>query len=95
MKIVDIKTYIMESPGREYVFVKVQTDEGIHGWGEGTLEMKQGTVAAAVTSVEAGVASAPVVSFELEANRPFFFAIRDDRTGAILFMGAVHEPKTA
>lgn len=52
MKVVEIKTYIMESPGREYVFVKVMTDEGIHGWGEGTLEMKQGTVAAAVKDLE-------------------------------------------
>lgn len=52
MKVVEIKTYIMDSPGREYVFVKVQTDEGIHGWGEGTLEMKQGTVAAAVTDLQ-------------------------------------------
>lgn len=52
MKIVDVKTSIMESPGREYVFVKVQTDEGIHGWGEATLEMKQGTVAAAVHDLQ-------------------------------------------
>ncbi len=52
MKITGITTYIMDSPGREYVFVKVQTDEGIHGWGEGTLEMKQGTVAAAVRDLE-------------------------------------------
>ncbi len=52
MKVTQIRTYIMESPGREYVFVKVQTDEGIHGWGEGTLEMKQGTVAAAIHDLE-------------------------------------------
>lgn len=52
MKIVDVKTHILESAGREYVFVKVQTDEGIHGWGEGTLEMKQGTVVAAVRDLQ-------------------------------------------
>jgi galactonate dehydratase len=38
----------MASPGRDYLFVKVETDEGIYGWGEGTLEMKCQTVAAAV-----------------------------------------------
>ncbi|MBI2942511.1 MAG: galactonate dehydratase [Chloroflexi bacterium] len=52
MKVVELKTYILESPGREYVFVKVETDEGIHGWGEGTLEMKQGTVVAAVRDLQ-------------------------------------------
>lgn len=52
MKVVELKTFVMESPGREHVFVKVITDEGIHGWGEGTLEMKQGTVAAAVKDLE-------------------------------------------
>src|SRR5687767_2501559 len=52
MKITEIKTFIMDSPGREYVFVKVLTDEGLHGWGEATLEMKQGTVAAAVKDLE-------------------------------------------
>jgi len=52
MKITALKTYIMDSPGRDYVFVKVETDEGLYGWGEGTLEMKQGTVAAAVRDLE-------------------------------------------
>jgi galactonate dehydratase len=52
LKVTGITTYVMESPGREYGFVKVQTDEGIHGWGEGTLEMKQGTVAAAVNDLK-------------------------------------------
>ena len=52
MKITEVKTYIMDSPGREYVFIKIETDEGLHGWGEGTLEMKQGTVVAAVKDLE-------------------------------------------
>jgi L-alanine-DL-glutamate epimerase-like enolase superfamily enzyme len=52
MKISEVKTYIMDSPGRDYLFVKISTDEGIHGWGEGTLEMRQGTVAAAVHDLE-------------------------------------------
>lgn len=52
MKITEVKTYIMDSPGREYVFIKIMTDEGLHGWGEGTLEMKQGTVAAAVGDLQ-------------------------------------------
>ncbi len=52
MKISEIKTYVMESPGREYVFVKVLTNEGLYGWGEGTLEMKQGTVVAAVRDLQ-------------------------------------------
>ena len=52
MKITDVKTFIMESPGREYVFVKISTDEGLYGWGESTLEMKQGTVVAAVKDLQ-------------------------------------------
>lgn len=52
MRITGTTTFIMESPGREYLFLKVQTDDGIYGWGEGTLEMKQGTVAAAIRDLE-------------------------------------------
>ena len=52
MKIREIATYVMASPGRDYGFVKVTTDEGIHGWGEGTLERKQRTVATAVEDLK-------------------------------------------
>jgi galactonate dehydratase len=38
MKITDIKTFVMHGVRRNWVFCKVETDEGIHGWGEGTLE---------------------------------------------------------
>lgn len=52
MKITEVKTHVMESPGREYVFVKISTDEGLFGWGESTLEMKQDTVVAATRDLE-------------------------------------------
>jgi serine protease inhibitor len=52
-----------------------------------------GTEAAAVTSVEMRVTSAPMYDFYLEFNRPFFYAIHDSETGAILFMGAVLNPQ--
>lgn len=48
MKITSLKTCIVNNPGRGYVFVKVQTDEGIHGWGEGTLEAQERAVALAI-----------------------------------------------
>jgi len=53
---------------------------------------EQGTVAAAVTSVEAGATSLPPLVFDLRVDRPFLFAIHDRRTNSILFMGAVGDP---
>lgn len=52
---------------------------------------EEGTEAAAVTSVEIGVTSMPE-TFYMVVDRPFFFAIADDLTGTILFMGSVFEP---
>lgn len=40
VKVIEIKPDILESPGRDDVFVKITIDEGIYDWGEGTLEMK-------------------------------------------------------
>jgi serine protease inhibitor len=34
----------------------------------------------------------PPRTFEMIVDRPFFFAIRDDLTNTILFMGSVEEP---
>lgn len=55
---------------------------------------EEGTEAAAVTSVEVRVTSVmkPVERFEMICDRPFFFAIVDDETGLILFMGALVNP---
>lgn len=55
---------------------------------------EEGTEAAAVTSVVVSVTSArPTVKpFSLIVDRPFFFAIRDNETGAVLFIGSVFDP---
>lgn len=55
---------------------------------------EEGTVAAAVTSVEFGVTSAqlPQENFVMKVDRPFFFAIGDNATGNLLFMGSVADP---
>jgi serine protease inhibitor len=55
---------------------------------------EQGTEAAAVTSVGMVRATfAPSRTFSMVVDRPFFCAIRDNQTGAILFMGAIVDPK--
>lgn len=59
---------------------------------------EEGTEAAAVTSVGMALAAAPSKPperFRMVVDRPFFFAIRDNATGIILFMGAIVEPKSA
>ena len=55
---------------------------------------EEGTVAVAVTTVEVGVVSTsvPPPPPEFIADRPFFFAIRDNETKTVLFMGIVVEP---
>jgi galactonate dehydratase len=49
MKITDIKTLVVNAGMRNWVFVKVITDQpGLFGWGEATLEWKTGAVCATV-----------------------------------------------
>jgi galactonate dehydratase len=41
MKITDIKTLVVNAVMRNWVFVRVETDQaGLYGWGEATLEWK-------------------------------------------------------
>lgn len=56
---------------------------------------EEGTEAAGVTSVIVGITSAqqPQERFSFVADRPFFFAIRDNQTGSVLFMGTVVDPQ--
>jgi serine protease inhibitor len=52
---------------------------------------EEGTVAAAVTSVEIGVTSAPS-ELRIVVDRPFLVAIRERLTGTVLFLGRVTNP---
>ena len=53
MKIVDIKTVVVNARMRNWVFVKVETDTpGLDGWGEASLEWKTRAVAAAVDDLK-------------------------------------------
>ena len=53
---------------------------------------EEGTEAAAVTSVEIGITSVPPPPIPFTIDRPFFFAIRDNQTKTVLFMGVVVDP---
>jgi galactonate dehydratase len=48
VRITGLQSYLMWGDPRNWVFVKLSTDEGIHGWGEGTLEGKEDTVRTAI-----------------------------------------------
>ena len=57
-----------------------------------------GTVAAAATVVGVIPTSGPVLprnTVTFNANRPFLFFLRDDRTGAVLFAGRLTDPPSA
>ena len=51
MKITDIKTFIMQGGNCNWVFCKVETNEGIHGWGGGTLEQHEEAVESGIKTL--------------------------------------------
>lgn len=48
LKITDVRTYIVGNPWKNWLFVELETDEGITGIGEGTLNAFAKTVEAAI-----------------------------------------------
>jgi len=56
---------------------------------------EEGTVAAAVTGIgfRALVVRREEPPFQMIVDRPFFLAIRDNESGAILFLGAIMDPR--
>jgi len=53
---------------------------------------EKGTEAAAATAVVVGLRSMPGAPVTMTVDRPFLFAVRDNVTGAILFMGRIVDP---
>ena len=53
---------------------------------------EEGSEAAAVTSVEMRLTSMPAPPPEFRADRPFLFAITENSTGTILFIGKLEQP---
>ena len=52
LKITGIKTYVVYAYRTNFVFVKINTDEGISGVGEGTLEYKTNALLGAISDIE-------------------------------------------
>ncbi|MBW3570093.1 MAG: serpin family protein [Gemmatimonadetes bacterium] len=55
---------------------------------------EEGTEAAAVTGIGVRITSAPAEPVSFIVDRPFILAIRDDQTGALLFIGQINDPAT-
>jgi serine protease inhibitor len=57
---------------------------------------EEGSEAAAVTTtgIRATAVARPEQPFQFIVDRPFFCAIQDQRSGALLFVGAIHDPTT-
>ncbi len=55
MKITELKTFKMQGGRRNWLFVKVLTDEGVHGWGEATLERHERAVEGGIGTLAAAL----------------------------------------
>lgn len=55
---------------------------------------EEGTKAAAATSVTMTLKAMPGKPLEMIVDHPFFCAIRDNKTGTVLFMGAIEKPQS-
>ena len=53
-----------------------------------------GTVAAAATALDFAESGPPEPEFTIAADKPFFYVIRHNETGAVLFSGQVTNPTT-
>ncbi len=75
-------TALSQSMGKQLAISKVKHKSFIE-------VNEEGTKASAATSVEIGITAMPM---SLRFDRPFLYLIRDSKTGAILFMGAMENP---
>ena len=68
VRIMNLKTFGVTIPGappdRPYVFVKLETNEGLVGWGEGTLEGKAGAILACINDFREFLIGADPIAVE-------------------------------
>ena len=70
MKITRIETVIVNAVHRNWIFVKVLTDQpGLHGWGEATLEWKTRAVKGAIDDLAPFVTGQDPMRIEHLVNR--------------------------
>jgi galactonate dehydratase len=69
MKIKDIKTYLVGNPWKNWLFVQVETDEGLTGLGEGTLGLLSRTVESAIHELKPLILGLEVFQIEMLLQR--------------------------
>lgn len=69
MRIAEIQTFLVGNPWKNWVFVKLITDEGIHGIGEGSLGHLSKTVETAIHEMKPFVLGLEVFQTELLVTR--------------------------
>ncbi|MBS1852732.1 MAG: mandelate racemase/muconate lactonizing enzyme family protein [Acidobacteria bacterium] len=69
MKIVDIETYLVGNPWKNWMFVRVKTDEGIYGIGEGSLGHLSKTVETCVHEMKPFILGLDIFQTELLVQR--------------------------
>ncbi len=65
MRISEIETYLVGNPWKNWLFVKIKTDEGIHGIGEGSLGHLSKTVETAIHEMKSFILGLEVFQTEL------------------------------
>jgi galactonate dehydratase len=69
MRIVDVETYLVGNPWKNWLFLRLITDEGIHGIGEGSLGHLSKTVESAVHEMKPFIIGLEVFQTELLVTR--------------------------
>jgi galactonate dehydratase len=69
MRIVDVETYLVGNPWKNWLFLQLITDEGIDGMGEGSLGHLSQTVETAIHEIKPLIIGLEVFQTELLVNR--------------------------
>jgi galactonate dehydratase len=69
VRITSVKTYAVGNPWKNWVFVRLETDEGIYGVGEGTANAFAGTIETAIHELEDTYIGLDPTQVELLAER--------------------------